>query len=115
MAKELEEAAVAAELARWTPVVLDLDVQAGDVEELGVVTAPALRIFTPTGQYVAGCDRYLSPDEIVAWLKEHYDAALAPADDVLLARASRAYRGRQAGQAVRAAQCRACARRRSAA
>ena len=85
MAKELEEAAVAAELARWTPVSLDLDAQAGDVEELGVVTAPALRIFTPTGQYVAGCDRYLAPDEFVAWLKEHYDAALAPADDVLLA------------------------------
>ncbi len=85
MAKELEEATVAAELARWTPVFLDLDAQAGDVEELGVVTAPALRIFTPGGQYVTGCDRYLPPDEFVAWLKKHYDAALPPADDVLLA------------------------------
>ncbi|MEN6451702.1 MAG: HEAT repeat domain-containing protein [Thermoguttaceae bacterium] len=83
--KELTEGAVATELARWVLVTLDLEVQAADVEELGVVTAPALRIFSPTGQHVAAVDRYLPPQELLAWLQKNHEAAMAPADDVLLA------------------------------
>ena len=84
LASDVQQAAVQAELARWTPVALDLDAQPNDAEELGVVAAPALRIRTPGGQHVAGHDDYLAPDELVEWLKKHYDAATAAADDVLL-------------------------------
>ncbi|MCE5268367.1 MAG: thioredoxin family protein, partial [Planctomycetaceae bacterium] len=84
LAKEFEEKEVAAELARWISVTLDVDAQAADVEDLGITTAPALRIVTPTGQHVASCDRYLPPDELVAWLKKHHDAAIPAADDALL-------------------------------
>ncbi|MEN6459160.1 MAG: HEAT repeat domain-containing protein [Thermoguttaceae bacterium] len=84
MVRELAAETVAKELDRWVVVALDLDVHVADVEELGVTTAPALRIFTPSGQQVAASDRRLPPEQLVAWLKKHYDAALAPADDVLL-------------------------------
>ena len=80
---ELETAAVEAELARWTPVRLDLDAQADDAGELAVVDVPALRIRTADGQHVAGRDGYLAADELVQWLKKNYEAATAAADDVL--------------------------------
>ena len=72
------------ELARWTPVCSGPGRPAEDAEELGVVGVPALRIRTPGGQQVAEHDGYLAPDELVDWLKKHYDAATAAADDVLL-------------------------------
>ncbi len=80
---ELETAAVEAELARWTPVRLDLDAQADDASELAVVDVPALRIRTADGQHVAGRDGYVAADELVEWLKKNYEAATAAADDVL--------------------------------
>ena len=82
---EVETAAVQAELERWTPVSVDIDAQPNDAEELGVVAVPALRIYTPGGQQVAGQDGSLAAADLVNWLKQHYDAATAAADDVLLA------------------------------
>ena len=67
---ELETAAVEAELARWTPVRLDLDAQADDASELAVVDVPALRIRTADGQHVAGRDGYVAADELVAVAEE---------------------------------------------
>ena len=81
---EIESADVQAELARWTLVALDQDESSGDVEDLGVVFIPALRIRTPGGQQVAEHDGYLAANELVAWLKQHYHAVTAAADDVLL-------------------------------
>ncbi len=73
-----------AELARWTAVMVDVDAQPDDAEALGVSAVPALRICASGGQQVAERDGYLPPGELVAWLKEHYDAATAAADDALL-------------------------------
>ena len=85
LAAAMETAAVQAELERWTPVAVDIDAQPNDAEELGVVAVPALRIYTPGGQHVAGQDGSLAAADLVNWLKQHYDAATAAADDVLLA------------------------------
>ena len=85
LATAIETAEVQAELARWTPVYLDVDAQPDDAAELGVMGVPALRIRTPAGQHVAERDGYLAPDELVDWLKKNYEAATRAADDVLLA------------------------------
>ena len=85
LATAIETPAVQAELARWTPVYLDVDAQPDDAAELAISGVPALRIRTPGGQHVAEHDGYLAAGELVDWLKENYEAATKPADDVLLA------------------------------
>lgn len=82
---EVHTAAVQKELARWTPVYLDLDAQAGDANQLGVVGVPALRIHAAGGVQVAEREGYLTPSDLVDWLKANYDAATAAADDSLMA------------------------------
>ena len=72
------------ELSRWISVTLDLDANPAESEELGIFMAPSFRIRTPGGVLIASTDDYLSPDDLVAWLKKQHDAALAPADDALL-------------------------------
>ncbi len=84
LAADVETAVVQAELARWTPVSVDIDAQPDDAEALGVVTVPALRIYTPGGQEVARLDGYLATGDLVNWLKRNYDVATAAADEVLL-------------------------------
>ena len=81
----LEAAKVQEELARWTPVHLDMEAQQEDAAGLGVTAVPALRLRTAGGQPVAERDNLVTADELVDWLKEHYSAATAAADDVLLA------------------------------
>jgi HEAT repeat protein len=85
LAAAIETPEVQAELARWTPVSLDVDAQSDDVAELAISSVPALRIRTPGGQNVAERDGYLAASELVDWLKENYEAATKPAADVLLA------------------------------
>ena len=105
LAAELTAPAVQAELARWTLVYLDLDDQSGDAEDLGVTGVPALRLRTASGQPVADRDGYLGPDELVAWLKKHYDDATAAADEALVGSGEpERHGGRAAGAAVPAAQ-----------
>ena len=79
------KAAVQTELTRWTPVYLDVDAQASDVNSLGVVSVPALRIVAPGGQQIAQHNGYLSPEDLVDWLKRNYEVATASIDDSLLA------------------------------
>ena len=85
LATELHAAAVQAELTRWTPVYIDIDAQSGAANALGVVGVPALRIRAAGGQQVAKREGFLTADELVAWLKENYEAATAAADEALLA------------------------------
>ncbi len=85
MMMEVNVTAVEAELARWTPVYLDADAQSNDVNPLGVVGVPAMRILAPGGQPTAQRDGYLAPDDLVTWLKDNYEAATAAADETLLA------------------------------
>ena len=84
LSADLQAPAVQAELARWTRVYFDVDDQRHDAEQLGVVAVPALRIRTPGGQPVAEQDGYSGPQQLVSWLKAHYDDATATADDTLL-------------------------------
>jgi HEAT repeat protein/thiol-disulfide isomerase/thioredoxin len=81
----IESAKVREELARWTPIYLDIDAQRDDATTLGITAVPALRIHTPGGQAVAKHDQLVTADELVKWLKQNYSAATAAADDVLLA------------------------------
>lgn len=83
-AEEIEKPLVQRALARWTPVYVDVDRLLNDARELGAGTIPTLRIRTSGGRQVAAHDRYLSADELVAWLDENYAAALATPDAVLL-------------------------------
>jgi HEAT repeat protein len=84
LAAELKTSNVQVELARWTLVALDLDAQASDAEELGVVGVPAWRLRTSSGQVVAARNGYVAPEELIEWLKKQYESAVATADDVLL-------------------------------
>jgi HEAT repeat protein len=85
LAATIETPEVQAELARWTPVCLDVDAQSDDVAELAISGVPAMRIRTPSGQHIAQHDGYLAAGDLVDWLKENYEAATKPAADVLLA------------------------------
>jgi HEAT repeat protein len=84
LATELHAAAVQAELARWTPVYIDIDAQPAAATQLGVVGVPALRIRAAGGQQLAKRDGFLTADALVAWMKENFEAATAAADDSLL-------------------------------
>jgi HEAT repeat protein len=81
----IEKQEVQTELARWTPVYLDVDAQADETAAMAVSSVPAMRIRTPSGQHVAGRDGPFAADELVDWLKENYEAAMKPVADVLLA------------------------------
>ncbi|HUT13827.1 MAG TPA: HEAT repeat domain-containing protein [Thermoguttaceae bacterium] len=81
---EIQKADVQAELARWTLVYLDADRSAEDLRELNVTAVPALRVRTPGGQLLESRDGDLSAEELAAWLKEHYAAAVVAPDAVLL-------------------------------
>lgn len=81
---ELEDPKVQAELHRWTRVYVDVDRSPADAHELNVSATPALRIRSPGGWTVAARDGYLSNEELVAWLGEHYEAALREPNAVLL-------------------------------
>jgi len=83
LAGEIDNPAVQTELARWTPVYVDADRSLEDSKELNVTVVPSLRIRTPRGAQVASRDGYLSAEDLVAWLKEHYEAAAAAPDEVL--------------------------------
>ena len=73
------------ELGRWTLVAVDMDRSPDEASQLGANITPALRLLTPGGQPVASRDGYLGPKELVAWLEQHFEAASAAADDVLMA------------------------------
>ncbi len=85
LANAVETPEVQAELARWTPVYLDVDAQADEAAGLAISSVPAMRIRTPGGQHVAEHDGYLAAGDLVDWLKKNYEAATKPAADVLLA------------------------------
>ncbi len=60
LAAEVETAAVQAELARWTPVCLDLDAQADDAERIGRRRRARAADSHAGGQHVAERDGYLA-------------------------------------------------------
>jgi HEAT repeat protein len=83
MAAEIESPAMEQELTGCVCVFLNPDTQPKEAEELGVTSVPALRIRTPGGETAGTQDGYLSPDDLMAWLKKHREAALASADSAL--------------------------------
>ncbi|MHC4398166.1 MAG: HEAT repeat domain-containing protein [Planctomycetota bacterium] len=83
-AEEIEEGDVQKELRRWTRVYVDVDLTPGDASELGVTAVPAWRIRTPSGQSVAARDGYVAPEDLLAWLAEHYEGAKGEPAEVLL-------------------------------
>jgi HEAT repeat protein len=84
LAAEIEKPSVQDELARWTPVYLDLNASEGEARELGVAGVPAIRLRTPSGELVASRDGFVEAGELVRWLQENYEAARAQPDDALL-------------------------------
>ncbi|MGD0517897.1 MAG: HEAT repeat domain-containing protein [Thermoguttaceae bacterium] len=83
MAAEIETPAMEQELAGCVCVFLNPDTQPKEAEELGVTSVPALRIRTPGGETTGTQDGYLSPDDLLKWLKKYRDEALASADAAL--------------------------------
>ena len=72
------------ELARW--VLLRVDVTAGptDIRELQTEAVPALIVRTPGGRQAASWTGFKDAAWLIAWLAEHYEAAIAGPDAVLL-------------------------------
>jgi HEAT repeat protein/thiol-disulfide isomerase/thioredoxin len=85
LAAEIEKPSVQEELSRWTLVALDADADEDAARELSVTGIPALRIRTGMGELVASQDGFLKAEDLVSWLKQHFDEASAEADAVLLA------------------------------
>jgi HEAT repeat protein len=85
LAAEIEKPSVQEELARWVPVYLDADKAEDESRELNVTAVPALRIRTATGEVVASQDGAFTAEELVTWLKKHYEKATAEADEALFA------------------------------
>jgi len=83
-AAEIETPKVQQALAMWTLVYFDADRATEDARRLNVSTVPALRIRTAAGVHVASHDGYLAPQDLIAWLDEHYKAATAVPNAVLL-------------------------------
>lgn len=75
--REMQQAEVQSELARWTLVRLDADKSETAVRSLGVGPIPALRIVAATGQVLAAHDGYLPAPQLVAWLRQQYPSAAA--------------------------------------
>jgi len=100
LAAEIEKPSVQDELARWTPVYLDLNASEGEARELGVAGVPAIRLRTPSGELVASRDGFVEAGELVRWLQENYEAARAQPDDALLGagKSDAATVARQVGQ-----------------
>lgn len=81
--EEIAKPKVQAELARWTLVNVDVETQPRQAIALSVGPIPALRLLTSGGQPVAAHDGYLPADELVAWLRQHYDqAARRPGEEL---------------------------------
>ncbi|MEX0700573.1 MAG: HEAT repeat domain-containing protein [Planctomycetales bacterium] len=77
LAEEISRPLAQQELARWVLVRVDVDKSPDDARLLGVGPIPALRLLTPSGKLVAAREGALSAEELVAWLKEHREAAAA--------------------------------------
>jgi HEAT repeat protein/thiol-disulfide isomerase/thioredoxin len=84
LADEVRKPEMQKELERWSLAVIDVDKDTADARRLGVGPIPALRILTPEGRPVASRDGFLTADEFVAWLKEHYESAnVKPIDELV--------------------------------
>lgn len=82
---ELGEPKLQAELKRWALVAVRPVDAEKDAAALAVGGIPALRILTAAGRPIASRDGYLPADELLAWLKKHYEAALATPREELIA------------------------------
>jgi HEAT repeat protein len=82
---EIEKPAVQSELARWTLVVLDVEVASADARRLAVGPIPALRLLTPAGKVVEASDGYQDAEALIGWLQKHFDACNVAPDAALLA------------------------------
>ncbi|HLJ12720.1 MAG TPA: HEAT repeat domain-containing protein [Planctomycetaceae bacterium] len=106
LAKEVAKPAAQEELKRWTLVEIDVDKSPDDARLLAVGPVPALRLLTPSGRLVAEIEGAMSADQLVAWLKEHFDAAASvppeeltnpgPLDADAVAGLIKAFRNREA-------------------
>ncbi|HEV3022285.1 MAG TPA: thioredoxin family protein, partial [Pirellulales bacterium] len=71
-------------LGHWALVELDADKATAEVRKLGVGPIPALRVLNSSGQTLAAHDGYLTAEQLLAWLDEHFDTAGESPSDVLL-------------------------------
>src|SRR5690606_806345 len=76
--KELAAPELQNELARWALIYVDVDRPPKEARSLAFGPVPALRILSSSGRLVDSHDGYMEADDLLAWLKERYDAA-APA------------------------------------
>lgn len=83
---EIEKPDVQKELADWTLVYVDVDRSPEDARRLGITGVPALRLQTVRGRLVAAKDGKMTGEELVAWLREHYEESKSAPDDELLAK-----------------------------
>ena len=70
-------------LAAWVRLKIDSDRDAETVRQLAVGPIPALRILTSGGRVVAAHNGFLNVQDLVAWLNDHYQQAVAvPAEQL---------------------------------
>ena len=77
-------------------MAVDLDSSPRGAKTLAVSATPALRLLTPAGRLVASHDGFLPADKLIAWLKEHFEAAAVVASDDLTGTEARRCGGRAA-------------------
>src|SRR6185436_1668718 len=82
--KEMEKPAVAEKLAAWTVVHIDVDKSADAVGMMaGGGAIPHLKIMSATGRTIATQTGFMSDTELLKWLAEHFDTAIAEAGEEL--------------------------------
>jgi HEAT repeat protein len=84
LAETLKEKEVQAELAHWVLVYWDATGLPKEAEELSIGGLPAIRLRSAGWQDLASRDGPIAAEELVAWLKEHREAASASPDSALL-------------------------------
>jgi HEAT repeat protein len=83
LTKNLESPLLQDELKRWTLVEIDVEKSPGDARLMAMRQVPALRVLAPGGRVVALHDGTLPAGDLLDWLKENYEQAVAiPPDDV---------------------------------
>ena len=83
--QEMAKPAVAAKLAEWTLVYLDVDHLDDQPGAPAFSAIPALILHTPGGRVVEARQGFVGGDELVAWLDKHRAAAAATANPDLTA------------------------------
>lgn len=83
--QEMKKPAVAAKLAKWTLVYLDVDHLEGQEGAPAFSAIPALILHTPAGRVIDSRQGFIRGEELIAWLEKHHGAATAAANPDLTA------------------------------